>query len=136
MGNQDRELDALERQKQALALRLAGAPYARIAEQLGYRGTGGAHAAVKAALRKTLQEPADEIRTIEEERLNALLLSMWRQAQQGNQGAVDRCLKIMERRARLLGLDAPTKTDMEGLLTILVVYGDDGSQGPPAEAAS
>ena len=106
------ELDALERQRQALELRKAGVPYATIAERLGYASTGGAHKAVASALKKTLAEPADDLRRLEVERLDALLSALWRQAKEGNQGAVDRCIRIMERRAKLLGLDAPTKQDI------------------------
>lgn len=73
------------------------------------------------ALRATLQEPADELRSLELERLDRLLLGVWSQAAKGNQGAVDRALKIMERRARLLGLDAPTKQALDGDLTVTVV---------------
>ena len=80
-----------------------------------------------AALKATLQEPADELRTLELERLDRLLLGVWGQAAKGNQGAVDRALKIMERRARLLGLDAPTKVQQEnvGDTVIRMTWGDE-----------
>ena len=107
-----RLISATERQRLALELRKAGATYESIARELGYRNRAGSAAAVKTALQKMLQQPAEEVRTLEVARLDALLLAMWRQAQQGNQGAVDRCLRIMERRARLLGLDAPTRADV------------------------
>ena len=41
--------------------------------------------------------------------LDALLEILWPQVEAGDQGAVDRSLKIMQRRAALRGLDAPTK---------------------------
>lgn len=107
-----RRLEAIENQRKALELRKAGVTFVVIAEQLGYRGPSGAYRAVMSALKRTLQEPADEVRTLELERLDALLLALWAQAKQGQQGAVDRVLKVMERRAKLLGLDAPTKTDV------------------------
>jgi hypothetical protein len=68
-----------------------------------------------AALKATLQEPADELRKMELERLDRLLLAVWGQAAKGNQGGIDRALKIMERRAKLLGLDAPTKVQQENV---------------------
>ena len=107
-----RRLNAAERQRQALELRKAGATYEVIAQKLGYRGPSSAYGAIKSALHKTLQPPADEVRALEIERLDALLLALWPQARQGNHGAIDRVLKVMERRARLLGLDAPTRTDI------------------------
>lgn len=122
-----RRLSAVERQADALELRKAGVTLAAIAERLGYRGPSSADSAIRAALKKTLQPPADEVRELEIERLDALLLALWPQARQGNQGAIDRVIKIMERRARLLGLDAPVRTDVTSAgneIAIRVVYED------------
>jgi len=113
MAQQD-AVNAHERQLEALELRKAGAAYAVIAERLGYRSASGAHAAVSAALKRTQQEPADEVRTLEIERLDRMLLAIWPQVVNGNQGAIDRALRIMERRAKLQGLDAPAKTEHTG----------------------
>ena len=109
-----RRIASAEKQRQALELRKAGASYDQIAEKLGWRGRSGAFNAVMRALRKTIQEPADDVRKLEVERLDALLLALWPQARQGNQGAVDRVLRVMERRSKLLGLDAPTKQQVTG----------------------
>ncbi len=114
MGNGDSQIKALDRQLKALELRKAGVPYQTIADQLGYSDRGSAYNSVQTALKKTLAEPADEVRRLELERLDALLMGMYPQARKGNQGAVDRCLRIMERRAKLLGLDAPTKAELSG----------------------
>ena len=108
MGNQQRELNAHDKQSQALELRKSGVSYPAIADKLGYRGKQGAFEAVKAALKKTLQEPADELRVLELERLDAMTLAIASQVRAGNFGAIDRNLRIMKRRAELLGLDAPT----------------------------
>ena len=56
-----------------------------------------------------MEENVDEVRTIELQRLDSLLFSIWPEAQKGTLKAVDMVVKIMERRAKLLGLDAPTK---------------------------
>jgi len=110
MGNQDKKVNAHDRQLQALELRKSGVSYPAIADTLGYRGKQGAFEAVKAALKKTLQEPADELLVLELERLDAMTLAIASQVRAGNFGAIDRNLRIMKRRAELLGLDAPTKT--------------------------
>lgn len=112
MQSQQVQVNANDKQRQALELRKAGVSYAEIATRLGYRSGSGAHAAVGAALKKTLQEPADELRKLEVERLDAMLLAIATQVRQGNHGAIDRALRIMERRAKLLGLDAPTRQDV------------------------
>lgn len=98
-----------ERERDALELRKGGMTFERIAEQLGYADRSGAWRAVNAALSATLQEPSDELRRLECERLDALLLAMWPKALEGSTWHVDRCLAVMDRRAKLLGLDAPTR---------------------------
>jgi hypothetical protein len=103
-----------DRKLQALELRKAGATFQMIADQLGYRSPSGAHKAVVSALRATLREPAEELRELELTRLDAMLLSLWRRVQAGEERAIDRALRIMERRARLLGLDAPTRGELSG----------------------
>src|SRR5690348_9182032 len=97
---------ATERTAEALELRKAGHSYAAIAAKLGYSNQGAAYKAVKRALDRTLQEPADELRRVEVERLDDLLAGLWDKAKGGNLWAVDRALAIMQRRAELLGLDA------------------------------
>lgn len=112
-----RRLQAIALAVQALELRKTGETFDAIAARLGYKTRQAAYTAVDRALKRVLQEPTDEVRKIEAERLDALLLAMWTPAQQGDQGAIDRVLRIMERRARLLGIDAPTKiapTNPEG----------------------
>ena len=108
------KLASHDRKLQALELRKAAATYQQIADQLGYRSASGAFNAVKAALKATLREPADELRELEAARLDAMLLPLWRRVQSGDERAVDRVLRIMERRARLLGLDAPTRGELSG----------------------
>jgi hypothetical protein len=105
-GRKNRAL-ATERQRQALELHRTGVGYQAIADRLGYAGPSGAYKAVEAALRKTLQPPADELRTLELERLDLMHQALWPRAVAGNLRAVDRVLSIMKRRSRLLGLDAP-----------------------------
>lgn len=104
---------ATERRLQALELRKAGATYRAIGARLGV-SEAQSYKDVQTELQRIAAESADvaaDVRTLELERLDALLLALWAQAKQGNQGAVDRVLRVMERRAKLLGLDAPTKID-------------------------
>jgi hypothetical protein len=76
------------------------------------------------AIKRTLQEPADEVRRIEVERLDKLMLSLWPEAQTGNIKAIETILGIMARRAKLLGLDAPTEITgaFGGPITIRIIY--------------
>lgn len=107
-----RRLAAAERQTQALEFRKAGLSFPRIAQELGYHNPAGAFRAVEAALERTQQEPADAVRVLALERLDRMLAACWGKAIGGDLLAVDRVLKIEERRAKLLGLDAPDRVDI------------------------
>ena len=109
-------LRAREREVRAFQLRLAGATYSQIADDLGI-SLGGAHKIIMRVLQRletTAEETAEVVRRLEVERLDRMLLGLWPQAAKGGQGAVDRVLRIMERRAKLLGLDKPARQEISG----------------------
>jgi hypothetical protein len=135
MANAERKLRAMPKQQQALTMRLAGAQYETIASQLGYKDRSGAFRAVQAALKSTLREPAEALRELEAQRLDAANLAIWSPVQQGNLQAIDRFIKISQRRADLLGLDAPPaeNTIPLGDVTIHIKYDEDeGDHKRPA----
>ena len=105
-----KQIEAHDRQLQALNLRKAGMTYDAIAVAAGYKSKQAAWKAVGAALKMTLREEGtDELRSLEVERVDVALKSIWAQVLSGNLGAVDRFIRLSERRARLLGLDTPIK---------------------------
>lgn len=110
--NQDRKLAIAERQREAVALRRAGLEYDAIAKRLGYASKAGAFAAVRSALRRHESEEVRELRTLTALQLDDMHAALWPRAIAGDLRAVDGVLAIMERRARLFGLDAPTKNDL------------------------
>ena len=118
-----KRLAANERGRQALELRKAGVGFQQIADQLGYRHPAGAYEAVRAALKRTEQEPADEVRRIALERLDRMLFAIWQRAINPNDPqqleCLDRALKIEVRRAKLLGLDAMDAVDIEWRIRIM-----------------
>jgi len=105
-------LKALENQMKALELAKAGVSYRLIAETVGYKSSQAAWAAVKSALKKVITPAAEEVRLMEIERLDAALMAVWPSVTKGQYGAIDRFLRIQERRAKLLGLDAPARQDI------------------------
>lgn len=116
-GHQDfgspRAVRTAERRAEALAMRKRGMTYKEIADALGYKSATTVSSEIKKMLTEMPRENADQLRKIEVERMDQLLNAMWDKAMGGDGWAVDRCLKIMERRAKLLGLDAPIVTKVE-----------------------
>jgi hypothetical protein len=122
---------------QALELRLYGANYQGIADQLGYADAAGAYKAVIRALERVVTEPAKEVLQLELDRLDRMLGSVLGQAVSGHLGSIDRVLRIMERRDKLLGLETAQKIEHTGEVEFVfrVEYGDPDSrdQGPSPE---
>ena len=72
---------------------------------------------VKAIVKRWQDEQVstiDQWVQLESHRLDRAINAIWDKVQAGDLGALDRMLKIMERRARLLGLDTPSVTRLEG----------------------
>ena len=94
----------LEAERQVLEMRRAGIGIADIARRLNIPKST-AMSRYKAGMARTLRQPANEIREPETDRLDRLQVGLWAAAVRGDLGSIDRVLRIMERRARLLGLD-------------------------------
>jgi hypothetical protein len=117
---------------------------------MGYRSESTPRRLVDAALRDTYRENADNVRQIEFQRLDRL----WRAAYESASGqrvdddgqivedgppsleAIDTCCRLMRRRSRLLGLDAPVRGDvttagksLPGSGTVIIVP-DNGRDRP------
>ncbi|RFU83593.1 hypothetical protein DY218_27175 [Streptomyces triticagri] len=108
---------ALRRSK-AIRMRLSGADYETIATDLGYASRGAACTDISRALktwREQEQQDAEELVQVESLRLEHLQAALWPAALAGEIKAVEASLKIMDRRARLLGLDRPGKVAVEGV---------------------
>jgi predicted DNA-binding protein YlxM (UPF0122 family) len=109
--NGPRIVQAAERRRQAICLRREGFSYQAIADQLGMAKSSVHNAIDKAmvALEKEIEQEVKLLVALEIDRLDSLQQAIWCKAMEGNLGSVDRVLKIMDRRSKLLGLDAPTK---------------------------
>lgn len=92
----------------ALQMRAAGATFREIGLALGVHKTY-AQSLVHKAILETVQENADQYRAVEGETLLQLQRSFMPSALRGDPKAAVVILRVMERRARLFGLDAPTK---------------------------
>lgn len=110
------KIKAEESKYKALDLRKQGKSIRAIAATLKI-SIGATHKAINDALNEAIEENAkagESLRLLELERLDALWEGVWPHAIKGNAAAVQACLRIMERRAKLLGLDAAEKTEVSG----------------------
>ncbi|MFC9874868.1 hypothetical protein [Nocardia salmonicida] len=98
-------IEKRRRMAEALRLRETGANYRMIGEALEV-STSTAHGYVTDAIKELTREPAEAVLQMELNRLDTLTYRLWEDATADNLKAVDRVLRIMERRDKLTGLDA------------------------------
>lgn len=104
-------LHGAEMRHQALDLRKKGKSFRAIASELGVT-VGMAFKHYQNALaeaRAVSEQEATEHRTLDLERMDAQLEALWPAAMAGDTQANGVLLRILERRSKLLGLDAPDK---------------------------
>lgn len=98
---------ARQRSVMAFELRKVGVPYDEISARLGYKSARSAEQAViRICKNRVAERNPEQVVAMELERLDALQLVAWRRAKNGDLAAIDRILKIMEKRAEYLGLNA------------------------------
>lgn len=107
-----KQAEVIEKAKQAVTLRIAGASFREIGEALGHDPTY-ARTLVLKALAMVPVETIETVRQMESDRLDRLQRAHWTQALQGDAKASNLVLTIMQRRARLLGLDAPVQVEQQ-----------------------
>jgi len=141
-----RRAQIAERRARAIALRAEGRTWDQICAELGYSSRAVACKDVSRALEERLKEQADQadhLRAVELERLDTLEREVWTvlrrrhvtvsggklvadedgiplQDDGPTLAAVDRLVRIAERRARLLGLDSPVKVDQTGTVRYVI----------------
>lgn len=96
----------------AAHLRASGASFREIGEALGIDYSWARDLVIR-ALEQATYEAADVMRTQEGARLDRMQRAVWPAAITGDIPAVNTVLKIMERRAKLFGLDAPVKVETD-----------------------
>lgn len=102
----------------AVALRLAGTGYTQIAKTLGYSSPTRARSAVERALASSVDKAEDHshMRELTDRRLNRLLQSVMGKAVDPRDpehlSYNARALAIIDRQAKLHGIDAPTKVQI------------------------
>lgn len=105
--------EVFEKEKKVLELRRGGLTFDLIAERMGYANASGAQKAYERACARIVYDDVTALRNAEMDRLDIAQAAIWNEVLRGTISAVTALIKIMERRARLLGLDVPTKTQLE-----------------------
>lgn len=107
--------DTAARRAQAIQMRLAGLTYDVIAQRLKYSSRQAAAKDIERALAVALRDAnrsAEEFREVELMRLDRLQAAAWAKAVQGDPRAIHACLQVIDRRCKLLGLDAPQRHEV------------------------
>lgn len=120
-------IDAAVQLKRAevVKLRLRGYTYAEIVATGLYKSRSGAQMAYMSALKENYQEPTEAARLMEVARIEAMIMSNWDSAVNGpgikiKLEAGNHVLKLINSKCRILGIDAPAKVDIVGMLAPLV----------------
>jgi len=128
-----RRLLALQRQRQAFQMRLAGATEYEISKQLGVSQPAVSHMLTKARaeLSEEVRLDQDQYHTIQLHDIFSALSVIRQKLTSKDAGeqlaAIDRLNRLHERLARLEGLDAPAKTDVTSggeTIKLIVEYTD------------
>jgi hypothetical protein len=106
------EIDARKRDVRVFELRIQGNTFDQIAGEVGYSGPSGAWQAYQRVKSECIYESMEESRQLELMRLDDLQVAVWDRAINGELPAAHCVLKIMDRRAKLLGLDKPEKVEV------------------------
>jgi len=106
---------SLENEEKALILRREGYSYSEIARALNI-AKSHAHGLVVTGLRRSAEECKESgvvVRQMELDRLDRLLRVVWKPAIEGSLNHIEKAMRIMERRAAYLNLDAPKTLRIE-----------------------
>lgn len=123
-----REVLVIEGRMMALDLKKRGCTYQQIADKLTklFHPKGGKKVSKRTAfeyvqaeliaLRQQTELDVQSVRDLDLERCDAALAGLWEGITGGNPASVMAAMKVMERRSKLLGLDAPTRTEFVGAM--------------------
>ena len=113
---------AASNREKALALRISGKPFTAIGKELGVSGPQAFRYVQRSLAELAAKEQglASEQRQLDLARIDKALTGVMPKAESGDAKAILALCRLLERRARLLGLDQPTR----------VLHGGDPESGP------
>jgi hypothetical protein len=113
VGFIESEDEIKQRDSKVFELRIQGFTFEQIAVQVGFSGPSGAWQAYQRIRSEFIFESVEEARQLELMRLDEMQFAVWDRAINGDLPALSCVLKIMDRRAKLLGLDKPEKMEVD-----------------------
>jgi hypothetical protein len=99
----------VDKEQQVLMLRRQGYTWDAISQRVGYSSPSSSRDAFLRASNRLIRDDLDEVRQLEIDRLDIALSAIWNQIEDGDLMAINTMLKIMERRSKMLALDAPRR---------------------------
>lgn len=109
---EEADIELKKRDARVFELRIQGYTFIQIASEVGFSGPSGAWQAYQRIKSEVIFESIEEARHLEIMRLDELHLAVWDRALSGDLPSANCVLKIMDRRAKLLGLDKPEKIEV------------------------
>lgn len=103
---------AAHQQAAAMRMRIDGFTYEEISTKLGISEPRMVMETISRGIKRTLLDSVEQYRNIELLRLESIHRLVWKRIKMGRLDQVPNVLRIMERRAKLLGLDAPERHDI------------------------
>ena len=103
----------LEKEIKIIELRRAGVTWEKIALEVGFRNASGAYKMYQRAAERMVRPHLEEYRDMQLDRLERMHMAVWPRAKDGDLRAIDTALRIADREANLLNLNAPIKVQAE-----------------------
>ncbi len=100
-----------QRRAHALEMKRAGADIEQIARRLGYASVASCKKDLSGAYAEVLKTPTEEARALDVLRIEKMIMALWPDARSGIAAAVDRVVRLVDLRAKLLGTYAPTQVE-------------------------
>lgn len=104
--------EVIDREQEVVKLRRGGLTWDMIGQRVGLTASG-AYNAYERSLKRVVVEDVEAIRKLETERLDIAQSAIWGNVLLGDNASITSLLRIMERRAKLLGLDQPVRLQAE-----------------------
>jgi hypothetical protein len=101
--------EVIDKEILVVSLRRQGLTWDQISDQVGYSSPSSSRDAYLRASRRVIRDDIEDIRNLELDRLDVAMNGIWIGVQSGDTQSIVLMLKIMDRRAKLLALDAPRR---------------------------